>query len=64
MPESEEETLEADEDVIRELAEHLRPIRLRGVREDGTVLGAETDMIPRTFGGHTVAHHFVRQVGE
>jgi PAS domain S-box-containing protein len=38
--------------------------RFRGVRKDGTVFGAETEMIPLTFGGHTVAYHFVRKVGE
>jgi PAS domain S-box-containing protein len=34
--------------------------RFRGVRKDGTEVQAETDMIPLTFGGHTVAYHFVR----
>ena len=36
--------------------------RFRGRRKDGSVFGAETDMIPLTFGGHTVAYHFVREV--
>lgn len=36
--------------------------RFRGVRKDGSVFGCETDMIPVTFGGHTVAYHFVRNV--
>ena len=37
--------------------------RFRAVRADGTSFGAETDMIPLTYGGHTVAYHFVRAVG-
>jgi PAS domain S-box-containing protein len=37
--------------------------RFRGVRKDGSVCQAETDMIPLTFGGHTFAYHFVRLVG-
>ena len=37
--------------------------RFRGVRADGAEFDAETDMIPLTFGGHTIAYHFVRQVG-
>ena len=38
--------------------------RFRGVRKDGSAFRAETDMIPLTFGGHTVAYHFVRNVGD
>jgi PAS domain S-box-containing protein len=38
--------------------------RFRGVRKDGSAFPAETDMIPLTFGGHTVAYHFVRRVGD
>ena len=38
--------------------------RFRGVRKDGSAFPAETDMIPLTFGGHTVAYHFVRAVGD
>ncbi len=38
--------------------------RFRGVRKDGSVFQAETEMIPLTFGGHTVAYHFVRKVGD
>jgi PAS domain S-box-containing protein len=34
--------------------------RFRALHRDGTVLQAETDMIPLTFGGHTIAYHFVR----
>jgi PAS domain S-box-containing protein len=37
--------------------------RFRGVRKDGSSFGCETDMIPITYGGHTVAYHFVRSVG-
>ena len=37
--------------------------RFRGVRKDGTMFQAETDMIPFTYGGHTVAYHFMRSVG-
>jgi PAS domain-containing protein len=37
--------------------------RFRAVRADGTRFQAETDMIPLSFGGHTVAYHFVRAVG-
>ncbi len=37
--------------------------RFRAIRADGSTFDAETDMIPLTFGGHTVAYHFVRQVG-
>ena len=38
--------------------------RFRGVRADGSTFQAETDMIPITYGGHTVAYHFVRKVGD
>jgi PAS domain S-box-containing protein len=37
--------------------------RFRGIHRDGSELQAETDMIPLTFGGHTIAYHFVRVVG-
>jgi len=37
--------------------------RFRGVRKDGSEFDAETDMIPLSFGGHTIAYHFVRRVG-
>ncbi len=37
--------------------------RFRGLRRDGAVVQAETDMIPLTYGGHTLAYHFVRGVG-
>ena len=36
--------------------------RFRGIRKDGSVFAAETDMIPLTYGGHTIALHFVREV--
>jgi PAS domain S-box-containing protein len=36
--------------------------RFRGLRKDGSVFDAETDMIPLTYGGHTFAYHFVRDV--
>ena len=41
---------------------HAFPVtlRFRGVRKDGSVVDAESDMIPLTFGGHTFAYHFVR----
>ena len=38
--------------------------RFTAVRADGTTFPAETDMIPITYGGHTVAYHFVRKVGD
>jgi PAS domain S-box-containing protein len=38
--------------------------RFTGVRKDGSNFGVETDMIPMTYGGHTVAYHFVRRVGD
>lgn len=38
--------------------------RFTGVRKDGSTFLAETEMIPLTFGGHTVAYHFVRRVGD
>jgi PAS domain S-box-containing protein len=38
-------------------------IRFRGVRKDGSVVQAESDMIPLPFGGHTFAYHFVRVLG-
>jgi PAS domain S-box-containing protein len=38
--------------------------RFRAIRKDGSTFAAETDMIPLTFGGHTVAYHFVRKVGD
>lgn len=37
--------------------------RFRGIRKDGSVCHAETDMIPLAYGGHTFAYHFVRVVG-
>jgi PAS domain-containing protein len=37
--------------------------RFRAIRADGSTFLAETDMIPLAYGGHTVAYHFVRQVG-
>ena len=48
---------------VRELAFPVT-FRYRGVRKDGSALGAQTDMIPLTYGGHTVAYHFVRTVGD
>jgi PAS domain S-box-containing protein len=36
--------------------------RFRGTRKDGSTFQAETDMIPFTYGGHTFAYHFVRNV--
>jgi PAS domain S-box-containing protein len=36
--------------------------RFRAVRADGTAFLAEADMIPLSFGGHTIAYHFVREV--
>jgi hypothetical protein len=44
-------------DATRRLAEHLRPVFHEPGRRE-----RETDMIPLTFGGHTVAYHFVRKV--
>ena len=37
--------------------------RFLGRRRDGSVVQAETDMIPLAYGGHTLAYHFVRVVG-
>ena len=37
--------------------------RFRAKRKDGSAFHAETDMIPFTYGGHTFAYHFVRDVG-
>lgn len=37
--------------------------RFRGVCKDGGTFAAETDMIPLSFAGHTLAYHFVRRVG-
>jgi PAS domain S-box-containing protein len=38
-------------------------LRFRGKRKDGIEVRCETEMIPLTYGGHTVAYHFVRVVG-
>ena len=38
-------------------------IRFRGKRKDGSMVLVETDMIPLSYGGHTFAYHFVRNVG-
>jgi PAS domain S-box-containing protein len=38
-------------------------LRFRGKRKTGSLVQAETEMIPLTFGGHTFAFHFVRVVG-
>ncbi len=48
---------------VRRLA-HPVTFRFRGVRKDGSTFAAETEMIPISHGGHAVAYHFVRQVGE
>jgi PAS domain S-box-containing protein len=37
--------------------------RFRGKRKDGSEALAETDMIPLSYGGHTFAYHFARNVG-
>jgi PAS domain S-box-containing protein len=38
--------------------------RFRAVRADGSTFLAETDMVPLAYGGHTVAYHFIRRVGD
>jgi PAS domain S-box-containing protein len=38
--------------------------RFTGLRKDGSTFRAETEMIPLTYGGHVVAYHFVRHVGD
>ena len=38
--------------------------RFKGVRKDGKVFSAETDMIPLSWKGHAVAYHFVREIKE
>jgi PAS domain S-box-containing protein len=48
---------------VQELAYPVT-FRFRAIRKDGSSFLAETDMIPLSYGGHTVAYHFVRQVGE
>ena len=47
---------------VRELAFPVT-FRFRGRHKDGTIFQAETDMIPLTYGGHTIAYHFMRRVG-
>ena len=47
---------------VQELAYPVT-FRFRAIRKDGSSFLAETDMIPLSYGGHTVAYHFVRQVG-
>ena len=37
--------------------------RFRGKRKDGSEVLVETDMIPLSYGGHTFAYHFARNVG-
>jgi hypothetical protein len=37
--------------------------RFRGKRKDGSEALVETDMIPLSYGGHTFAYHFARNVG-
>ena len=41
---------------------HPITFRFRGLRKDGSTFAAETDMIPLSWRGHTVAYHFVREV--
>lgn len=43
-----------------------RPVRFRfgALQPDGSVVPAETDMIPLSIDGHAVAYHFVRRVEE
>ena len=48
---------------VRELAFPVT-FRFRGRHKDGTIFQAETDMIPLTYGGHTIAYHFMRRVGD
>lgn len=36
--------------------------RFRGLRKDGSVFCAQTDMIPISYRGHAVAYHFVRRI--
>ena len=38
-------------------------LRFRGKRKDGSEVLVETEMIPLTYGGHTFALHFARNVG-
>lgn len=38
--------------------------RFQGVHKDGSALQIETDMIPSSYGGHVVAYHFVRRIGD
>ena len=47
---------------VRELAFPVT-FRFRGRHKDGTFFQAETEMIPLTYGGHTIAYHFMRRVG-
>ena len=48
---------------VRELAFPVT-FRFRGRHKDGTIFQAETDMIPLTYGGHMIAYHFMRRVGD
>ena len=50
------------DECIPQLAEHLRPV-FEASPDGVSVCLAGTDMIPLSFGGHTVAYHFVRRVG-
>jgi hypothetical protein len=46
------------------VAELRHPVtfRFRGLRKDGSIFAAETDMIPLCWRGHPVAYHFVREL--
>ena len=41
---------------------HPVTFRFRGLRKDGSIFAAETDMIPLCWHGHAVAYHFVREI--
>ena len=41
---------------------HPVTFRFRGLRKDGSIFAAETDMIPLCWRGHAVAYHFVREI--
>jgi PAS domain S-box-containing protein len=43
---------------------HPVTFRFRGLRKDGSTFTAETDMIPLSWNGHSVAYHFVRELSD
>jgi PAS domain S-box-containing protein len=61
--------VEQDQEMVannyqRHIAMLTRPVsfRFRALRKDGSTFNAETEMIPMSWRGNSVAYHFMREV--